>query len=781
MRNSYKEEQKVKKYISDLLPYYEIIRLKDNSYLDNAIVQNRNGKIFSVFAFDILPDNMDSRISEERREAYKTLFSLQDGNFSFVFDTVKIEKNVSYPSLENIQAEGVRKIEEKMKHYFEEEYVCFETKLYLSVVMNIKGKEDNKKVLLTEKHISELEMCLSNIEGQKEGLGLTGALLKGDDLYTYLVQGVSNDFTRSTIGVPYGALNNCIANESEFYPSMYPLKIEGFLHLSHTLKNEMAYTKSNMYSSFMSLPFPLRMIIKYHPLSKKESENYLYKKKSEFKTNMFRFKANLKDGELDEDEVNFSSLSAKNECDEALSLINEENTNGGPLSFNILISFSEKAENKLLEASNALQKRASENHFSLKKEKRNNTFAFFSSVIIGESNYLNHNTSFALTDNVSDMIYTTGEKRENKSSYFEEIVHSSVPFMITKRLKDSVYNFSLFCETEVGHNFLTGPTGSGKSITLAHMASEWLKYENTKVVYIDVGLSCLNVVLSNNGKMYYPLGDDTVFAPFHNARDNIDHIISFVESIAIANDVKFTPSHSIAIKKVCELLPYGEENTETFYAFLKNELGNDDGVVLTLYQYVNALGNGIFNANIDHFDSKERIIGIELEKLLIGQSKKIVYPTLTFLFSRLESFIDPSHPTLLILDEAWLFLKDEFFSFYIQNWLKTLRKKNAAVVIATQEIEDLVNSPIASTILQSCPGRIFLKNIHSTENTFKESYKLLGLEDYEVELIKKMPNFYSLIKNENTSEIVSFCSGVVLDKLKTTPLMKKEFIKKRAC
>ncbi len=56
-----------------------------------------------------------------------------------------------------------------------------------------------------------------------------------------------------------------------------------------------------------------------------------------------------------------------------------------------------------------------------------------------------------------------------------------------------------------------------------------------------------------------------------------------------------------------------------------------------------------------------------------------------YLFHRIEARLDGS-PTLLIVDEGWLALDDEGFAGQLREWLKTLRKKNASVVFATQSL-----------------------------------------------------------------------------------------------
>src|SRR3546814_10349446 len=84
-----------------------------------------------------------------------------------------------------------------------------------------------------------------------------------------------------------------------------------------------------------------------------------------------------------------------------------------------------------------------------------------------------------------------------------------------------------------------------------------------------------------------------------------------------------------------------------------------------------------------------------MEELM--QEAGAVLPVLTYLFHRLEERFD-GRPTLLVLDEAWLFLDNPMFAGRIRDWLKTLRKKNVAVVFATQSLADIAGSSIAPAL-----------------------------------------------------------------------------------
>ena len=75
---------------------------------------------------------------------------------------------------------------------------------------------------------------------------------------------------------------------------------------------------------------------------------------------------------------------------------------------------------------------------------------------------------------------------------------------------------------------------------------------------------------------------------------------------------------------------------------------------------------------------------------------------LSYLFHRIEERFD-GRPALLIVDEGWLALDDPGFAAQLREWLKTLRKKNASVVFATQALADIDGSAIAPAIIESCP------------------------------------------------------------------------------
>lgn len=86
---------------------------------------------------------------------------------------------------------------------------------------------------------------------------------------------------------------------------------------------------------------------------------------------------------------------------------------------------------------------------------------------------------------------------------------------------------------------------------------------------------------------------------------------------------------------------------------------------------------------------------------------------------------------------VWLALDDGGFAAQLREWLKTLRKKNASVIFATQSLSDIDGSPIAPAIVESCPTRVFLPNERAIEPQITAIYRRFGLNDRQIEIIAR--------------------------------------------
>ena len=73
----------------------------------------------------------------------------------------------------------------------------------------------------------------------------------------------------------------------------------------------------------------------------------------------------------------------------------------------------------------------------------------------------------------------------------------------------------------------------------------------------------------------------------------------------------------------------------------------------------------------------------------------------------------------------------------IREWLKTLRRKNASVVFATQSLADVTESRIAPAILESCLARVFLPNARAVEPQSRAAYERLGLNARQIDTVAR--------------------------------------------
>ena len=118
--------------------------------------------------------------------------------------------------------------------------------------------------------------------------------------------------------------------------------------------------------------------------------------------------------------------------------------------------------------------------------------------------------------------------------------------------------------------------------------------------------------------------------------------------------------------------------------------------------------------------------------------------------------------TLILLDEAWSYLQHELFRTRLKDWLKTMRRKNAAVVMATQQISDIANSQIADVVLENCSTKILLPNAESKNPASREFYARVGLNERELEILQvSIPKQHYYIVSRLGRRLVNFGIGKV--------------------
>ncbi len=292
---------------------------------------------------------------------------------------------------------------------------------------------------------------------------------------------------------------------------------------------------------------------------------------------------------------------------------------------------------------------------------------------------------------------------------------------------------------DVGHMLVVGPTGAGKSVLLALLALQFRRYHNSRIIIFDKGWSARAAVLAMGGA-HHPLGlgggEGTTlsFQPLRNVDDHAERAWAAEWIIALLDQekVRVTPDVKEAIWSALGSLASAppEQRTLTGLSMLLQSTSLRSA--LSAYTLEGPYGR-LLDAEEQNLAMSD-VQCFETEALM-GQAG-VVAPVLTYLFHRLEERFD-GRPTLLILDEAWLFLDHPLFAARIREWLKVLRKKNVAVLFATQSLADIAASSIAPAILESCPQRILLPNDRAIEPQSRAAYERFGLNDRQIELISR--------------------------------------------
>ncbi len=294
---------------------------------------------------------------------------------------------------------------------------------------------------------------------------------------------------------------------------------------------------------------------------------------------------------------------------------------------------------------------------------------------------------------------------------------------------------------DVGHMLIVGPTGAGKSVLLALIALQFRRYRHAQVYVFDKGFSARAAVLACGGA-HHALGlgadeEDGTTISFQPLRhiDRADERAWAVEWIAalLAHEkVLITPEIKQALWSALVSLATApvEERTLTGLTLLLQSTALRSA--LSPYTL-----EGPFGRLLDAAEDDLAIADLQCfeTEALMGQAG-VVAPVLTYLFHRLEARFT-GRPTLLILDEAWIFLDHPLFAARIREWLKTLRKRNVAVVFATQSLADVSQSAIAPSIIESCPQRILLPNDRAIEPQSRAAYERFGLNERQIELISR--------------------------------------------
>ncbi|OJY51455.1 conjugal transfer protein TrbE [Sphingomonas sp. 67-41] len=292
---------------------------------------------------------------------------------------------------------------------------------------------------------------------------------------------------------------------------------------------------------------------------------------------------------------------------------------------------------------------------------------------------------------------------------------------------------------DVGHMMIVGPTGAGKSVLLALIALQFRRYPASQLYLFDMGRSARAATLAMGGAHHGlglggDAGDTIAFQPLAGIADAGERAwaAEWIAALLAHEKVVVTPEVKEAVWSALTSLASApiEERTLTGLSLLLQSMALRSALAPYTLE-------GAFGRLLDAAEDDLRMADVQcFETEALMGAGSVVAPVLTYLFHRLEARFT-GRPTLLILDEAWKFLDHPLFAARIREWLKTLRKKNVAVIFASQSLADIADSGIAPAIIESCPQRILLPNAAAIEPQGRAAYQRFGLNDRQIELVSR--------------------------------------------
>ncbi|WP_244482682.1 conjugal transfer protein TrbE, partial [Bradyrhizobium pachyrhizi] len=313
------------------------------------------------------------------------------------------------------------------------------------------------------------------------------------------------------------------------------------------------------------------------------------------------------------------------------------------------------------------------------------------------------------------------------------------PLLFGKTEGSTPFRFSLHVG-DVGHTLVVGPTGAGKSVLLALMALQFRRYPNSQIFAFDFGGSIRAAALAMGGD-WHDLGGSlsdggeqpVALQPLAWIDDPSERgwATEWIGAILAREKIEITPEVKDHLWSALTSLASAprEERTLTGLSVLLQL----NSLKRALQPYCLGGPSGrLLDAEFERL-GEASVQAFETEGLIGTSAAPAV---LAYLFHRIGDHLD-GRPTLLIVDEGWLALDDEDFAGQLREWLKTLRKKNASVIFATQSLSDIDGSAIAPAIIESCPTRLLLPNERAIEPQITAIYRRFGLNDRQIELLSR--------------------------------------------
>jgi type IV secretion/conjugal transfer VirB4 family ATPase len=383
---------------------------------------------------------------------------------------------------------------------------------------------------------------------------------------------------------------------------------------------------------------------------------------------------------------------------------------------------------------------------SLFSETYNQLNAYFAIV---PGNYaLNLRKLYLLNTNYADLSFLFTILQGEKTN-----AHLGTEYLAVLETDNHTPYFLNLHDGEVAHTLILGMTGSGKSYFCNFVLQNAQKYAPLTFIF-DIGGSFESLTTIFGGS-YLNAGQealDFTINPFSlpPTKQNLQFLFSFFRVLIEGNDQRYRLDFKEerrlwdAIERMYML--EGAQRTVSNFTNIIGELKE------RLHRWARGGQYGFLFDNAEDTLSFSRFQSFNFHGW--NDAPEVLEPLLFYVLHRASNEIaDPEKLAIFkifLLDEAWLFIKNETIRNYVVQAQKTWRKHNAAMILATQSIKELEESGMLAIVAESCPTKIFLANPAMNREVYREAFHL---NDTELNLIGGLvPPGQMLIRKAQTSK-----------------------------
>ena len=320
-----------------------------------------------------------------------------------------------------------------------------------------------------------------------------------------------------------------------------------------------------------------------------------------------------------------------------------------------------------------------------------------------------------------------------------ESPHLGAPAMaVLETRARTAYHYDLFGGSDVGHTIVLGSTGSGKSFLLNFLLVNALRYD-PRVAILDLGGSYrwLTTLARGSYLALTPGDGATALNPFglEPSERSYRFLAGWTAYLLKIGGYESSGDDTSEIRRCIEDL-FRRPTRDRRMGRLVKSLPVRMRPALDRWHGSGAWGP-IFDTSADSLEGLADWQVVDLAGA--AQYEDLGSAAMQYVLERLGAQVDDEAERdrlkILVVDEAWKFLRDPAIAGYLLEAVKTWRKHNAALVLATQSAVDVAEGSSAAALLESMPTKIFLANPSMDAGRYE---RLFALSPSETDTIRKL-------------------------------------------